>query len=94
MSFTDVTGDGRPEILAGGYRGYTVASLGWSDELHGDADGDGLSTDGDIDALASFLYGAGSRFHPAADVNGDTVIRADDLFYLINYRKGSGAPPP
>jgi hypothetical protein len=94
IDFVDVTGDGRPEIIAGGYRSYTVASLGWSDELHGDVDSDGVSTDADIDALASYLYGAGTRFHPAADVNGDTVIRADDLFYLINYRRGTGPPPP
>lgn len=94
FSFTDVTGDGRPEILAGGYNGYTVASLAWNDELHGDADRDGVLTDGDIDALASYLYGNGGAFHPAADVNGDSVIRADDLFYLINYRKGTGSAPP
>jgi len=94
MSFTDVTGDGRPELVTGGYYSFTIASLGWADEVHGDVDSDGISTDADIDALASYLYGAGTRFHPAADVNGDTVIRADDLFYLINYRRGTGAPPP
>jgi hypothetical protein len=94
LSFADVTGDGRPELLHGAYNSFTVASLAWNDELHGDADADGISTDGDIDALASYLYGSGGAFHPGADVNGDATVRPDDLFYLINYRKGTGAPPP
>jgi len=94
MSFADVTGDGRVELIAGSSNGYTIAALGWNDEVHGDVDSDGVLTDGDIDALAAYLYGNGSTFHPAADVNGDTAIRPNDLFYLINYRKGTGAPPP
>jgi hypothetical protein len=71
-----------------------VAALGFASEPRGDADSDGTVTDADMDALAAFLYGNRTAAQPAADVNADGAIRADDLFYLINYRRGTGAPPP
>jgi hypothetical protein len=94
IAFTDVDGDGRPELLAGGSSSATIAVLGWNSEPRGDANSDGLVTDADIDALAAFLYGNSTATQPAADVNADGAIRPDDLFYLINYRRGTGAPPP
>jgi hypothetical protein len=94
IAFTDVNGDGRPELLAGSSIAATLATLGWNSEPRGDADSDGVVTDLDIDALAAYLYGNRTATQPAADVNGDGAIRPDDLFYLINYRRGTGAPPP
>jgi hypothetical protein len=47
-----------------------------------------------MDALAAHFYGSRIAAPPAADVNADGSIRPDDLFYLINYRRGSGAAPP
>lgn len=94
IAFTDVNGDGRPELLAGTAVNATIATLGWNSELRGDVDSDGMVTDADVDALAAYLYGNRTAIQPAADVNGDGTIRADDLFYLINYRRGTGPPPP
>lgn len=94
IAFTDVNGDGRPELLAGSSSAATVATIGWNSEPRGDADSDGAVTDLDIDALAAYFYGNRTATQPAADVNGDGAIRSDDLFYLINYRRGTGAPPP
>lgn len=94
IAFTDVDGDGRPELLAGGYSAASIATLGWPSEPRGDADSDGVVTDLDIDALAGYFYGNRAGIQPAADVNADGSIRPDDLFYLINFRLGTGAPPP
>jgi hypothetical protein len=94
IAFHDVDNDGRPELLVGTSSAATLATLGWSSELRGDADADGLVTDSDIDALAAYFYGNRTAIEPAADVNADGTIRPDDLFYLINFRRGTGAPPP
>jgi hypothetical protein len=93
IAFTDVDRDGRPELLAGGSAA-TIATLGWNSEPRGDVDSDGLVTDMDIDAMAAYFYGNRTAIQPAADVNADGSIRPDDLFYLINFRRGTGAPPP
>ena len=93
ISFADLDGDGRPELLAGTSNEVSISALGWSGELRGDVDADGTVTDFDIDALAAHFYGNRAAA-PPADVNGDGAIRPDDLFYLINYRRGTGAPPP
>jgi hypothetical protein len=94
IAFKDLDGDGRPELLVGSSSAATVAVLGWPSEPRGDVDSDGVVTDLDIDALAAYLYGSRLATQPAADVNGDGAIRPDDLFYLINYRRGTGVPPP
>jgi hypothetical protein len=94
IAFADLNGDGRPELLAGSSWETSVSVLGFSSEPRGDADSDGVVTDGDIDAMAAYFYGNRTATQPAADVNGDGAIRPDDLFYLINYRRGTGAPPP
>jgi len=94
IAFKDVNGDGRPELLVGSSNAATVATVSWNSEPRGDADSDGVVTDLDIDALAAYFYGNRTATQPAADVNGDGAIRSDDLFYLINYRRGTGAPPP
>ena len=93
ISFADVDGDGRPELVTGGGN-VSVSVLGWASEPRGDVNLDGLVTDADIDALAAYFYGTPAATQPAADVNGDGAVRPDDLYYLINYRRGTGAPPP
>jgi hypothetical protein len=94
LDFQDIDGDGRPELLAGGFRDVSISTLGWSSEPRGDADADGLITDADLDALAAHFYGNRAAAPPQSDVNGDGAVRPDDLFFLINYRRGSGAAPP
>jgi len=94
LTFTDLNGDGRPELLTGNSSGASVSVLGFASEPRGDVDSDGVVTDFDIDALAAYFYGNRTATQPAADVNGDNAIRPDDLFYLINYRRGTGSPPP
>ena len=94
ISFADFDGDGRPELLAGTSNDLSISALGWSGELRGDVDEDGTVTDFDIDALAAHFYGNRAAAPPPADVNGYGAIRPDDLFYLINYHRGAGAPPP
>jgi len=94
LEFTDLNADGRPELLAGSPGNTSVSVLGFASEPRGDADSDGLVTDADIDALSAYFYGNRTATQPAADVNGDGAIRPDDLFYLINYRRGTGAAPP
>jgi FG-GAP repeat len=94
IEFVDLDGDGRPELLGGGNYNASIAVVGLATEPRGDADSDGLVTDADMEALAAFLYGNAAATQPAADVNADGGIRPDDLFYLINYRRGTGAPPP
>jgi hypothetical protein len=94
LTFADLNGDGRPELLAGSSWEASVSVLGFASEPRGDVDSDGIVTDADIDALAAYFYGNRTATQPAADVNGDGAIRPDDLFYLINYLRGTGAPPP
>lgn len=94
LTFADLNGDGRPELLAGSSWEASVSVLGFASEPRGDVDSDGIVTDADIDALAAYFYGNRTATQPTADVNGDGAIRSDDLFYLINYRRGTGAPPP
>ena len=94
MSFADLDGDGRPELLTGSGADLSISVLGWSSEPRGDVNLDGVVTDADIDALAAYFYGSGAAAQPGDDVNADGAIRPDDLFYLINYRRGTGAPPP
>jgi hypothetical protein len=94
LTLADIDGDGRPELLAGSPYDLSIFALGWNSEPRGDVDADGVVTDADIDALAAYFYGNRTGTQPAEDVNGDGAIHPDDLFYLINYRRGTGAPPP
>jgi hypothetical protein len=94
LTFADLNGNGRPELLTGSSWDAAVSVLGFPSEPRGDVDSDGVVTDFDIDALAAYLYGTRTATQPAGDVNADGAIRPDDLFYLINYRRGTGAAPP
>lgn len=93
LTFADLNGDGRPELLTGSSWVASVSVLGFPSEPRGDVDSDGVVTDLDIDALAAYFYGGHTATQPAADVNGDNAIHPDDLFYLINYRRGTGPAP-
>jgi hypothetical protein len=94
LTFSDINGDGTPEMLAGTVHNSEVSLLHFSGEPRGDSDDDQLVTDADMDALAQYFFGNGAVPSAGGDVNGDTSLRADDLFYLINYRRGTGAAPP
>lgn len=94
LQFADLDGDGRAELLTGSSNSASINGIGYASEPRGDADSDGLLTDGDMDSLAAYFYGNRAAVPPAADVNADGAIRPDDLFYLINYRRGTGAAPP
>jgi hypothetical protein len=89
----ETTGDTNPEMLLSYYYSIELVSFSLSRYSRGDFDGDGLVTDADIDALALYLYGGGPGSGPAADVNSDGAVAPDDLFYLINYKRGTGPAP-
>lgn len=94
FDFLDVSGDGTPELIFSGYGGAEIDLIASTAAPRGDADGDGLVLDSDLDALSRYLYGDGTMPRAGADANGDFSVHPEDLFYLINYRKGTGAPPP
>ncbi|HEX7809462.1 MAG TPA: FG-GAP-like repeat-containing protein, partial [Thermoanaerobaculia bacterium] len=94
ISFNDINGDGAPELIAGTANGAEIDLITLSSIERGDADNDGVRTDDDMDAIARLFFGDGKIPAAGADVNGDTSLGADDLFYLINYRRGTGAAPP
>ncbi|HWW62532.1 MAG TPA: dockerin type I domain-containing protein, partial [Thermoanaerobaculia bacterium] len=72
---------------------FEIHALGLASETLGDANGDTIVTDADIDALAQHFYGDLRGVPPAADVDGDGAITQRDLFYLVNYRKAGGPAP-
>ena len=94
FDFADTTGDGVPELVFSTYDSAEVDAFGLSTAPRGDADGDGLVTDADLDVLSAYVHGSGNAPRIGADANGDFSITSEDLFYLINYRRGTGAPPP
>lgn len=94
FDFLDVSGDGMPELILMGYDGAEIDLIASTAAPRGDADGDGQVIDADLDALSEYLYGDGTLPRAGADANGDFSVHPEDLFYLINYRKGTGAPPP
>jgi hypothetical protein len=92
MTFADVTGDGRNDLLIDARDGVAVALLGLSSELRGDADGDETVTTDDIDATADYLFGVQSGASPSADANADRRISVEDVFTLIDHEFAGGAP--
>jgi len=94
LEFADVTGDGRPEMLLSTYGSTHVDLFGLDTDPRGDADSDDVVHDADMDALSRWFYGDRQGIGTGADVNGDFSVAPDDLFYLINYRRGTGAAPP
>lgn len=94
FALADTTGDGAPELLLSTHTTTQVDLFGFDTDPRGDADGDGNAFDDDIDALAQWLYGAGPGIDAAADANGNFAVQPDDLIYLINYHRGTGAAPP
>lgn len=94
VRFQDLNGDGAPELIAGTWNGASIDLLALGSAPRGDADNDGLVTDADMDAIARYYFGDGAIPAAGADVNGDSSLRVDDLLYLINYRRGTGAAPP
>ena len=89
----ETNGDSSPELLISYTYSIDLMSFSLSRYARGDFDGDGVVTDADIDALALYLYGGGPGAPPAADVNSDGGVAGDDLFYLINYKRGTGPAP-
>jgi hypothetical protein len=94
FDFLDVDGDGREELVFSTWYSAHIDLFSFSTDPRGDADGDGQVFDSDLHALSEYLYGDGTLPRAGADVTGDSSVHPEDLFYLINYRKGTGAPPP
>jgi hypothetical protein len=94
FDFLDISGDGMPELILAGWGGAEIDLIASAAAPRGDADGDGLVLDSDLHALSEYLYGDGTLPRAGADATGDFSVHPEDLFYLINYRKGTGAPPP
>jgi hypothetical protein len=94
LSLVDYNGDGTRELISATSTGAGLDLIDTSDHPRGDADDDDLVTDADMDLLAEHFFGEGNVPAAGGDVNGDTTLRPDDLFYLINYRRGTGAAPP
>lgn len=94
FDFLDVDGDGTHELLFSTWYSAEIDLFSFSTDPRGDADGDGQVFDSDLHALSEYLYGDGTLPRAGADANGDFSVAPDDLFYLINYRRGTGAPPP
>jgi hypothetical protein len=80
----DVDGDGRDELLIDSLASSAIALLGLSTELRGDADGDDVISEDDIDATVDYLFGTTRAMRPAGDVNEDGRIGIDDVFALIH----------
>jgi hypothetical protein len=93
MHFAELTGDAHPELLVDLTYSWEILTVGNAGQPRGDVDRDGVVTDVDIDTLVRWLLADGPGIPPAADVNGDGCIDASDVFYLINYRRSTGAAP-
>jgi hypothetical protein len=94
LSLVDYNGDGTRELISATNTGAGLDLIDTSDDPRGDADDDDLVTDDDMDVLAEHFFGDGNVPAAGGDVNGDSALRAEDLFYLINYRLGTGEAPP
>ncbi|HEY0144207.1 MAG TPA: dockerin type I domain-containing protein [Thermoanaerobaculia bacterium] len=93
IHFAEVTGDSRPEMLVDHLAGYEVLAVDSATASRGDVNRDGVVADTDIDTLMRYLLASGPGISPAADVDGNGRIDPADLFYLINYRRGTGPAP-
>ncbi|MBV8519358.1 MAG: VCBS repeat-containing protein [Acidobacteria bacterium] len=94
LQLADMNGDGAAEMILAGSSSAEVDLIALASAPRGDADNDGVVADTDMDTLARYFFGDGKVPAAGADVNGDLSLRADDLLYLINYRRGTGAAPP
>jgi hypothetical protein len=94
FDFIDVGGDSTQELVLSTLTSAEVDLVSLSTDPRGDADGDGQVLDSDLDALSAHFFGDGRLPRAGADANGDSSLHPEDLFYLINYRRGTGAPPP
>jgi len=59
----------------------------------GDANGDGVTTVGDVFYLINFLFAGGPANIGSADANGDGSVTVGDIFYLINFLFANGPAP-
>jgi hypothetical protein len=94
LHFADINGDGTDELLAGAPNQAEIDLIALASAPRGDADNDGVVSDADMDSVARYFFGDGTIPAAGADANGDSTLRADDLLYLINYRRGTGPAPP
>ncbi|HEY0144215.1 MAG TPA: FG-GAP-like repeat-containing protein [Thermoanaerobaculia bacterium] len=93
MRFASLPGSAQPLLLRGYVDGYEIDAADTKDTPRGDVNLDGTMTDVDLDALARYFFADGPGIPLAANVNGNLPIDGYDLFYLINYRKGTGPAP-
>jgi len=91
--FADVDGDGRKELFVNRAATFEIYAVDFASEPRGDANGDAIVSDADIDALAQHFYGDLRGVSSASDVDGDDAITQRDLFYLVNYRRAGGPAP-
>lgn len=93
MRFASLPGSAQPLLLRGYVDGYEIDAADTKETPRGDVNLDGTMTDLDLDAFARYLYADGPGIPVSANVNGSLPIDGYDLFYLINYRKGTGPAP-
>ncbi len=100
-AITFVTGLSNPVDLLVGHdgslyylaRGTGVGRIRWDASLHGDADGDGSTTNADLFYLINNIYGGGPAPAPGFDVDGNGQLNANDVSYLAAYLYGRGPAP-
>ncbi|HEY6212157.1 MAG TPA: FG-GAP-like repeat-containing protein [Vicinamibacterales bacterium] len=93
LTLADATADGRAELLVDSTFASEVDLVGFSTEIAGDANGDGLVDAADIAGIIDFTMSHAPGLAPAADANGDKRVGVEDAFQLINY-KFAGGPAP
>jgi glucose/arabinose dehydrogenase len=70
-----------------------VGKIQWDGSLHGDADGDGATTNADLFYLINYFYGGGPAPALGFDVDGNGLLNPNDLTYLVAYLYGRGPAP-
>jgi hypothetical protein len=93
LRVTDVTGDGRTDLILDSATSSEVLLLGLSTETRGDVNSDSVIGNDDVDALVDYTMRKVPGLSPSGDANSDQRISVEDAFHLIHYLYGAGASP-